>query len=463
MKKFQVWGWLISGFLKKHKKIILFSTSLGVIIAIFLIWVLPYIPRPNPKEKIAIIGQFTLSNLPEEVANKIGQGLVMIMEDGTPVGALAEDWSLSSDKLTYTFFLRDNLYWQDEKKLSAKDLSFDFPDTETKILDDKTIQFKLKEPFSPFPTLLAKPVFKNGIIGTGEYKVRKYTDKLGFIDTITLESSKKTLNINFYSNLDQAKTAFLLGKVDKIESLYIDPFANNPEWENYLIKKQKIDYNQYLALFLNNKDPLLQSKNFRQALAYATQKPTDSTRTLGPISSNSWAYNKDLKPYEYDPKHAREILEKDLGDLNKAQDIKITISTTQSFLNLAEKIKLNWEETLTINVDIQVINTIPQDFQVLLASEKIPLDPDQYTLWHSTQIQNITGFSNPRIDKLLEDGRQEHDKEKREEIYNNFQKFFVEESPIIFLQYPETYNIERKSIIKPLIAKFLTSNSSSAL
>lgn len=455
MKKTQIWLWFISIFFKKHKKIILLSTFLGIFIAIFLIWILPYIPKPNPKKKIGIIGFYTLETLPEFISSKISQGLTFTLEDGSPAPALAEDWSISQDGKTYTFFLRENIYWQDEKKINSKDISYQFLDVETKYLDDKTIQFVLKEPFTPFPLLLSQPIFKDKLVGTGKYKIRKIEQKNGYINTLHLEATSETLVYQFYSNSETAKTAFKLGKIDRIEKLYLNPFANDPSWQSYLKQESELSYDQYLALLINNQNPLFQSKNFRQALAYATQKPNDSSRAYGPISQLSWAYNKDLKPYDYDPQRARQLLEKDLGDLNKASEININLSTTQTFLLLAEEIKKDWEETLGIQVKIQVINLIPQDFDILLTSEEIPVDPDQYSLWHSTKTQTLTHFSNIRIDKLLEDGRQELDSEKRKEIYSDFQKFLVEESPIIFIKYPETYSIERVSTIKPIFEKLL--------
>lgn len=455
MKKIKVWFWLFKGFFQKHKKIMFLGNLIGIVLAIFIIWVLPYIPRPNPTTKIGFIGLHTQEDLPNYITSKIGQGLTTILEDGTPVGALAENWSISEDGLAYTFFLREKVFWQDSTELKAKDLEYKFTDVETKIIDDKTIQFKLKNKFTPFPILLSKPALKNKTIGTGEYSIRKIINKGRFIDKIILDSTKDTLIIKFYPTLNFAKTAFKLGEVNKIIDLYQNIFQNEKEWEKSLKIEYKTNYSQYLGLFLNNDTPLFKDKTFRQALAYATQKPSDKTRSYGPISPLSWAYNDDLKPYEYSPTRAKELVEKSLGNLEKVKEIEINISTTQPFLNLAEQVKKDWEGTLGIKVNVQIINVIPPDFQVLLASQEIPPDPDQYTLWHSTQSQNLIKFNNPRIDKLLEDARQEEDKEIRTEEYIDFQRFFVEESPIIFLNHPLTYTIERNSIVDPFLFKIL--------
>jgi peptide/nickel transport system substrate-binding protein len=80
-----------------------------------------------------------------------------------------------------------------------------------------------------------------------------------------------------------------------------------------------------------------------------------------------------------------------------------------------------------------------------LAFWKIPLDPDQYFFWHSTQKDtNITNYKNVKIDKLLEDGRSSIFPSDRKKYYIEFQKIIAEDIPAIFLYYPYTYTIERK-------------------
>jgi ABC-type transport system substrate-binding protein len=62
-------------------------------------------------------------------------------------------------------------------------------------------------------------------------------------------------------------------------------------------------------------------------------------------------------------------------------------------------------------------------------------DPDQYLFWHSTQTKtNLTQTNNPKIDKLLEEGRQTFDQQERKKIYQEFQKILLEECPAIFLK-----------------------------
>ena len=86
-------------------------------------------------------------------------------------------------------------------------------------------------------------------------------------------------------------------------------------------------------------------------------------------------------------------------------NLALTLTTSPLLLPQAELIQKDWE-AIGVKTNLQVISNVPTNYQALLAIFDAPDDPDQYSIWHSTQVQtNITHYSNPRIDKLLEDGR----------------------------------------------------------
>ena len=133
----------------------------------------------------------------------------------------------------------------------------------------------------------------------------------------------------------------------------------------------------------------------------------------------------------------------DAMSAEQKKDLDITLTTSPLLLAQAELIQKDWQ-MIGVKVNLQVISNVPTEYQALLAIYSISGDPDQYSLWHSTQTQtNITHYSNPRIDKLLEDGRTTIGVQERKLIYLDFQRFLVEDSPAIFLYYPTTYTIDR--------------------
>ncbi len=126
------------------------------------------------------------------------------------------------------------------------------------------------------------------------------------------------------------------------------------------------------------------------------------------------------------------------------ESLKITVNDRQ-LLSIAEEIKNSWENIIGVPVSVSIENQINLDnYDVLLTYGAITQDPDQYLFWHSTQTNtNITKINNARIDKLLEEGRQQNDQIERKKIYQEFQTFLLEESPAIFLSYPTVYTITR--------------------
>ena len=96
-----------------------------------------------------------------------------------------------------------------------------------------------------------------------------------------------------------------------------------------------------------------------------------------------------------------------------------------------------------------VENVIPErNFEVLLSVRQLSTDPDQYSLWHSSQTNNanITSLESERVDKILEDGRKTFDKKKRKETYNTFNRILADEAPAIFLYYPKYFWLVNKKV-----------------
>lgn len=436
--KFRLFFWITRAFFQKHKKTILITGLLGILAAVFMVKVLPVVSLPAPTERIGLIGKYSADNLPNEILIKLSKGLTVIAQDGSVMPGLAENWQVSENGVVYTFVLRDKLFWQDGTEVSASQINFNFSDVDQEIVDQKTIKFILKEPFTPFPIILAKPIFKENLLGLGPFRAAKVKKKADIVESIKIVGPSKNMIYKFYSTLEMATKAFKLGEIDVLHEVLTNPFPEN--WQEKLREEKQLKKNQYVAVFLNNDNDFLKEKAVRQALAYALEKPDDESRTLGPINPNSWAYSEEVKKYDFNPEKARELLGK---DKKEAAEIKIKLSTTQPFLSKAEEVKKNWEGALGIMVEIAVINVIPEDFQALLTAQEVSADPDQYALWHSTQSQNFIHYKSPRVDKILEDARKESDLVKRKELYADFQKFLLEDCPVIFLYHPEVYTIKR--------------------
>lgn len=431
-KKIRFFLHLLLAFWQKEKKIIV----LGIIAGSFSFVLIPRIFRLlviRPTQRIGIVGRFTATDLPLEIQQLISDGLTRVDEKGNPLPKLADSWETDNDGREYIFTLKNNFRWQDGKPLLARDINLNFSDVAVSVINDQKIKFLLKEPFSPFPVLVSRPIFKKGLLGTGKYKVR-YLKKNGqVIEKLDLVPN---LSFRFYPTEAAARTAFLLGEIDEIKEL-----ASLGELSNWTKAKISplIKQNRFVAIFFNTQINKFADKSVRQALAYGL-KDRWHPATLNPLNPSSWAYSHDVKPYQYDPNNAKKLLKKAAEGEPPLTSIELV--TIPSLLPVAEEIKNDWLE-LGIETKIKILNNLEEKFEALLISQEIPPDPDQYYLWHSTQTTNISRFKSPKIDKLLEEGRRTLDQEKRLLIYHDFQKFLVEESPAIFLYHPTVYNIQR--------------------
>ncbi len=430
---------IISTFLSRFKFIIFVSVFFGIIFFVSIRFLAPHIFF-GQKEIIGVTGRYTTSSLPNSILKLIGAGLTKLDVDGTPLPDLAKSWETTDNGRTWVFKLNKNNIWQDSKKMISSDINYQFSDVVVEKPDQETLVFKLQNMYSAFPAVVSKPIFKKGLLGTGEHKVKKLSISGNFVKSLTLEDKQGNTTIyKFYPTEEITKTAFKLGEVNKLIDI-IDPSPFD-KWPNIEVTK-KTNKGEFVALFLNTSSLPLSEKNLRQALHYAINKEAfGAKRALSPISEDSWAYNSQVKPYDYDLDKAKKIfaeLPKEIKD-----NLVINLSTSPILLSQAEMIAKNWKE-LGINIKVQTMSTIPQDFQALLAIFDIPDDPDQYSVWHSTQTAtNISKYQNQRIDKLLEDGRSEINGEARRKIYLDFQRYLVEDSPAIFLYYPNTYTIKR--------------------
>lgn len=391
----------------------------------------------RPIVKIGIEGLFTTTNLPPTISRQISYGLTEITQnDKAVISPITKDLSINQDKNNYIFKIDDTKYWHDGKKLSSYDIKYQIPGLTFSTPTSDTLSITSDKSFSPLESVLAKPLFRHGLVGLGEYKVVDISYKDGYINYLKLTSnSAPTIIYRFYQNQTDLISAFKIGEIDQTDLSSL-PTDLESGWK-INISKNVSTSTKYSAIFFNTQK--LNIKQLRQALAYATPKSTDKNdRCLSPISSTSWAYNPSVKEYNFNPTRARELFAN-----NKIKSINLSVGD-RNLLSTAESIKKSWEDILKIKVNLTVGQIDTQNFDAIIHYGSIPTDPDQYVFWHSTQTKsNVTKLNNPKIDKLLEDGRATFDTIERKRIYQEFQKALLEESPAIFLSYPTIYTITR--------------------
>lgn len=136
--------------------------------------------------------------------------------------------------------------------------------------------------------------------------------------------------------------------------------------------------------------------------------------------------------------------------------IKITTSTWPELTEVAKVIKEQWE-TIGIGVDIEVLPTPElqqaikdRNYETLLFGAVLNIDPDPFSLWHSSQKRdpglNLSLYDNKAADTLLEDARQTLNPLERAKKYDDFQKLVIEDIPAVFLYNPLYIHGQAKKI-----------------
>jgi len=204
-----------------------------------------------------------LSDTDKDLTTLVYSGLMRKMPGGRIIKDLAGDYEISEDGLTYTFTLKDNIFFHDGKPVTAQDVVFtitmakdpilkspkriSWEGVATEGLNEKTIAFTLKQPYASFlenatlgilPYHIWKDVpveqfsfsdFNIQAVGSGPYKIDKIKKRSsGVLEYYELVPFRKfalgrafidKITTRFYSNEKELLKAFNTGEVEHISAI----------------------------------------------------------------------------------------------------------------------------------------------------------------------------------------------------------------------------------------------------
>jgi peptide/nickel transport system substrate-binding protein len=405
---------------------------------------------------------------------------------------LATHWE-TPDPTTYRFHLRSGVCFHNGKPLSSRDVRYTIqslldnvissPKTSTyRIIDqietpdDKTVVFRLKRPNAAFLWNLtnggigivpegAGADFQRNPIGTGPFRFVSYSQE----EEVILEANPSYFDgcptvprVSFKVIPDATTRALELrkGSVDIGQNVLSPDFVKALQREPHL-RVETVPGTNYQYLGLNLKDPLLQDKRVRKAVAYAIPREQIIryywrdlvTPASGLLPPNHWAFEKDVETYPYDPDRAQQLLDeagwKDPDGSGPQPRFRLTFktSTEETTRQVAAIIQQQLKD-IGIQVDLRSYefgtfygDIVRGNFQLFtLRWIGGNNDPDLFErVFHSREAPpkgyNRGRYSNPRVDELIELASQEIDQEKRRAAYSEIQKIVADELPYISLWY----------------------------
>jgi peptide/nickel transport system substrate-binding protein len=159
----------------------------------------------------------------------------------------------------------------------------------------------------------------------------------------------------------------------------------------------------------------------------------------------------DVERYDPDPAVARQLLQ-DAGYMVRngvlqdggGQPLKLDIiwpTSSQPRGRMATYLQQQWE---TLGVEVTVtgleFNAFTdkyqrlRDFDIAMGSYNATADPDSFKAQVTTGgTQNASGYSNPRVDELVQLGAAEQDEAKRHQLYDDMQRLIVKDLPQYFM------------------------------
>lgn len=439
--------WLIKAYIKRWGKIILISFLVGLgiffLLKQFLFSALVTLTSQN-KQTIGVVGAYTVNAIPVGIISQVSEGLTVLDDSGMPKPGLAASWTITDSGKTYTFILKRGIFFTDGTPFTAKEVNLKYSDVTVDRPEPYKLVVHLKENYAPFLTTVSKPILRNNFVGTGPYVLKSLKLNGSFLESLTLRTkdSTSTRIYQFYPTQDALKIAFSLGEISMATGLSNIDFQNTTfaKFPNAEITKST-RHDQLVTLFYNTQDKDLSDRKIRDAFSYAVPATfKDGERAYSPIAPNSWAYSP-TNQHMQDYAHASVLLDAAGGTSNLPTFV---IDTLPRYEAVAKQVQGALKK-IGVKSKIAVVEGIPDNFQLFIGDFAVPSDPDQYSLWHSYQTNNITNFnSDKRIDKLLEDGRQTLDQSQRQQIYADFQKYLLDEQPATFLYFPYSYTVKRK-------------------
>lgn len=406
---------------------------------------------------------------------------------------LASKWYYDSDQREWHFFLRKGARFSNGREVTGEDVKFSlervadpklspprawvlscvegyeqYSRGETsgisgiKVIDPLHVAIKLVSLSGDFLLNLAQyscaivareELAAGRIVGCGAYKIRERTKEKCVLEAFPHyckgEPYIKEIEIRYGSeNLDEK---FLRGDYDLLVYESVDvpqKLAKSPQVK--LLTQSMLGIG-FVGFRLTSDNPLIKSKEARQAMAMAVDKHRLVAELFAGLAENAHSPvppvlldDSQLNKYPYDLARAKDLLRKAgftsprLRLLSRSdQAVPIFNKVEEFFAESMRQLGIQVEyEKVEHKVYLRPENLSKADAYVGRWVADSPSPDDMLTpLYDSSSPMNRVKYVNPTVDKLLSQARQILNVKKREDLYKQVQHIVMEDMPLIPLYY----------------------------
>jgi peptide/nickel transport system substrate-binding protein len=411
---------------------------------------------------------------------------------------LAESWA-TDDAVTWRFRLRAGVRFHDGRPCEAEDVAF----TYRSLLADGFVSgkkeplriiesietpspldvvFRLKQPYASFPLQLLLGILPRGTtphdadaapVGTGPWRLvsSRADDRVEFARVEGAVGGAARIARLVLRVVPDATTRAL-----ELLNGSLDLSLNNlpPDLLPRLAASPRLTVtirpgSTYAYLAFNFRDPVLANPLVRRALALALDRgaiahglfrdTVELTETLLP--PGHWARLNGLPPLARDLAAARRLLDEagypDPGRGRPRLTLAYKTSTDETSILQATAIAAQWKEagveTVIRSNDFATFyqDVVKGNFQLFSLRWQGIVDPDHYhEVFLSTSVPpkgwNRGFYSDPDVDRWIEDARRTVDREKRRALYGDIQRRAAETLPYVSLYTMKAVAVHAKGL-----------------
>jgi ABC-type transport system substrate-binding protein len=414
----------------------------------------------------------------------------------TPEGKLephlVTKYEVSPDRLTWTLHLREGVKFSDGTPFNAKAMKLSFDRAldpkrrvplrfvvdmvkECEVIDDSTVQLKLKYPYAPFDQYLSvvtsatiSPAaiekygddIRNHPVGAGPFKLSEWVkgDRIVMVRNDDYWGPKPTVEKIIWRIVPDPVAREIMLRNGQIDICYKPPPPDVATLK--ADAKIKVDMpldTRTIFMALRCDQPALKDKRVRKAFNYAVDKKGIVKRILfddaqpmdGPVSPMLFGYARMERQYDYNPDKAKQLLKEANFDFN--QTIRLATpegrylfdtqvaEAVQAYLQaIGVKVELRVYEWRTYMAAVHKEEHPEMDVALLgWGPSAMDADGTLYGQFHTSVIPpkglGSAFYSNPEFDKIMEESRLEQNPEKRKALLVQASKIVWDDCPWLWL------------------------------